>query len=276
MATVWKGFLWLREKGSDTPAHVNTPVSSQARGEVGQVRPVPVFVTTHWSVVMSAATGESTDAGSALEHLCQTYWYPLYADARRRGHSVEDAQDLTQAFFARLLERHWVADADRQRGRFRTFLLPAMSRFMADEWDKARAQKRGGGITHVPLQLDEAETRYGCEPPDERTPEQYFERRWALTLLDAVLRRLQAEYAREGKAQVFEALNSALAGGRESQPYAQLASRAGMSEGAVKVAVHRLRKRYRHMLREEIARTMAVGADVDEELRQLFAVLAEA
>jgi RNA polymerase sigma factor (sigma-70 family) len=224
---------------------------------------------------MSAARGDTTDAQWALEHLCRTYWYPLYAYARRRGHSVEDAQDLTQAFFARLLERHWVADADRERGRFRTFLLTAMSRFMADEWDRLRAQKRGGGIAHIPLQLDDAETRYGCEPADERTPEQYYERRWALTLLDAVLQRLNAEYAQEGKAELFEALSATLTGGRETQPYAELAVQTGLSEGAVKVAVHRLRKRYRQMLREEIARTMAVGADVDEELRQLFAVLSE-
>jgi RNA polymerase sigma-70 factor (ECF subfamily) len=149
-----------------------------------------------------------------------------------------------------------------------------MSRFMADEWDKVRAQKRGGGVGHVPLQLDEAETRYGCEPADDRTPEQYFERRWALTLLDTVLQRLRAEYEREGKGELFAALNSTLAGSRESQPYAELAAHAGFSEGAVKVAVHRLRKRYRHLLRAEIAQTMAEGADVDEELRYLCAVLA--
>jgi RNA polymerase sigma-70 factor (ECF subfamily) len=150
-----------------------------------------------------------------------------------------------------------------------------MSRFMADEWDKARAQKRGGGAGHVPLQFDEAETRYGCEPADNRTPEQYFERRWALTVLESVLERLRAGYVQEGNAKLFMALSSALTGSGEAQPYAQLAAEAGMSEGAVKVAVHRLRKRYRQMLRAEIARTMAAGADVDEELRQLFAVLAE-
>jgi RNA polymerase sigma factor (sigma-70 family) len=225
-------------------------------------------------VVLAAANADTAEAQAALERLCRTYWYPLYAYARRRGQPVEDAQDLTQAFFERLLERHWVGDADRERGRFRSFLLTAMNRFMCDEWDKLRAQKRGGGVKHIPLQLDEAETRYGCEPADDRTPEQYFERRWALTLLDTVLQRLRAEYERDGKGDLFAVLNSTLAGGRESQPYAKLAAQVGLSEGAVKVAVHRLRKRYRHMLRTEIAETMAEGADVDEELHHLFAVLA--
>lgn len=225
-------------------------------------------------MVLAAAGADTTHAQVALERLCRTYWYPLYAYARRRGHSVENAQDLTQAFFARLLERHWVGDADRERGRFRTFLLTAMSRFMSDEWDKERAQKRGGGVSHVPLQLDDAETRYGCEPADGHTPEQYFERRWALTVLDTVLQRLRAEYEREGKGELFAALNSTLVGGRESQPYAQLAARLGLSEGAVKVAVHRLRKRYRHLLRTEIAQTVAAEEDVDEELHHFFAALA--
>jgi RNA polymerase sigma-70 factor (ECF subfamily) len=233
-----------------------------------------VFVTTRWSVVMAAGQADSTDAQPALESLCATYWYPIYAYARRRGHSVEDAQDLTQAFFARLLERHWVSNADQHRGRFRTFLLTAMNRFMSDEWDKARAQKRGGGAGHIPLQLDSAETRYGCEPADDRTPEQYFERRWVLTLLENVLARLRGEYEQEGKGRVFAALSSTLPGGDESPRYAELATQAGLSEAAVKVAVHRLRKRYRHRLRTEIADTVAGHSDVDDELRHLFAVLA--
>jgi RNA polymerase sigma-70 factor (ECF subfamily) len=209
-----------------------------------------------------------------LDRLCRTYWYPLYGYARRRGHPVHDAQDLTQAFFARLLERQWVGDANRERGRFRTFLLTAMNRFMADEWDKLRAKKRGGGMDHVPLQLDEAETRYGCEPADNHTPEQYFEVHWALTLLDTVVQRLRAEYERAGKGTLFAALNPTLIGGRESQPYAELAAQLGLSEGAVKVAVHRLRKRYRQLLQEEIAQTVAEGTDPEEELRHLIAVVA--
>ena len=234
----------------------------------------PVFVTTQWSVVLAATRSDTTKAQAAMEKLCRTYWYPLYAYVRRRGHPAQDAQDLTQAFFARLLERHWVDDADRERGRFRTFLLTAMSRFLSDEWDKARAQKRGGDVTHVPVQLDTAETRYGHEPLDDATPEQYYERRWALTLLDTVLQRLRAEYQHAGKGELFDTLNSCLVGGRESQPYAELATKLDMNEGAVKVAVHRLRKRYRKLLRVEIAESMDATEDVDEELRHLFAVLA--
>jgi len=224
--------------------------------------------------VLAATRSDTTQAQAAMENLCRAYWYPLYAYVRRRGHPAQDAQDLTQAFFARLLERHWVGDADRERGRFRTFLLTAMSRFLSDEWDKVLAQKRGGNVTHVPVQLDTAETRYGHEPLDEGTPEQYFERRWALTLLDTVLQRLRTEYEYAGKGELFAALNSCLVGDRESQPYAELGSKLDMNEGAVKVAVHRLRKRYRTLLRAEIAETMAAGEDVDEELRHLFAVLA--
>jgi DNA-directed RNA polymerase specialized sigma24 family protein len=167
-----------------------------------------------------------------------------------------------------------VVDADRERGRFRTFLLTALSRFLANEWDKLRAQKRGGDAVLVPLQLDTAETRYGHEPADKCTPEQCYERRWALTLLDTVLQRLRAEYETEGKEELFAALGGTLVGSRESQPYALLAARLSLNEGAIKVAVHRLRKRYRQLLREEISQTTASPEEVDEELRYLFAVLA--
>ena len=235
----------------------------------------PVFVTTQWSVVLTAAQPEAAQAGAALEKLCRTYWYPLYAYVRRRGHAPADAQDLTQAFFARLLERNWVGAADRERGRFRTFLLTAMNRFLADEWDRGRAQKRGGDRVHVPLQLDTAETRYGVEPADAAaTPEQSYERRWALTLLDTVLQRLRGEYERAGRGALFAGLNGSLIGGRESQPYAELAGQLNLREGAVKVAVHRLRKRYRELLRAEIAQTLTATEEVDEELRHLFSVLA--
>jgi RNA polymerase sigma factor (sigma-70 family) len=232
-----------------------------------------VFATTHWSVVLTAGRNDTTRARAALENLCQTYWYPLYAYVRRRGHSPEDAQDLTQAFFARLLERNWVGSADQQKGRFRSFLLSALNHFLADEWDRARAQKRGGGIPPVPLQFDTAETRYGHEPVDHVTPEQNYERRWALTLLDTVLRRLRSEYEQEGRADLFAALHPCLVGDRTAQPYAELAAKLGISEGTVKSAVHRLRQRYRRLLRDEIAQTVAEPGEVDDELRHLFVVL---
>jgi RNA polymerase sigma factor (sigma-70 family) len=233
-----------------------------------------VFVTTHWSLVLAARRSDSTQASAALASLCRIYWYPLYAYVRRRGYSVEDAQDLTQEFFARLLEQRWLGQADRTRGRFRTFLLSAMSHFLANEWDKARAQKRGGAVQLVPLQFDAAETRYGKEPTDPFTPEQAYERRWAVTLLEAVLQRLQKECVAEGKAELFEALKPCLVGERDSQPYVSLATRLRLSEGAVKVAVHRLRQRFRQLLRDEIANTVATPAEVDEEMHHLFAVLA--
>jgi RNA polymerase sigma-70 factor (ECF subfamily) len=234
----------------------------------------PVFVTTHWSVVLTAGRTDTTRAHDALAKLCQTYWYPLYAYVRRRGQSPEDAQDLTQEFFARLLEKNWVGNADQTKGRFRSFLLSAMNHFLADEWDKARAQKRGGGVPAVPLQFDAAETRYGVEPADPTTPERIFERRWALTLLEEVLSHLRAEYAQEGKADLFATLHPCLVGERTAQPYAELAAKLGTSEGMVKSAVHRLRQRYRQLLRDEIANTVAGTEEVDEELRHLFAVLA--
>lgn len=236
----------------------------------------PAFVTTHWSVVLTAGRSDTTRAHAALSRLCKSYWYPLYTYVRRRGHSPEDAQDLTQEFFAHLLERNWVGKADQMKGRFRSFLLSTMNHFLADEWDKARAQKRGGGVPLVPLQLDTAETRYGLEPADNVTPERSFELRWALTLLEEVLKRLQAEYEQEGKADLFAALNPCLVGERTSQPYAELAKKLGVNESTVKSAVHRLRQRYRQLLRDEIAQTVATPDEVDEELRHLFAVLAGA
>jgi RNA polymerase sigma-70 factor (ECF subfamily) len=232
------------------------------------------FVTTHWSVVVSAGRSDTPRAAAALQRLCAVYWYPLYAYVRRRGYSPHDAQDLTQEFFARLLEGNRVRTADQQKGRFRSFLLAGMNNFLADEWDKSRAQKRGGGLRTVPLQFDTAETRYGSEPVDDVTPEHGFERRWALTLLDDVLKRLGQEYEREGKADLFAALNPCLVGDRTSQPYLELAERLGTTESALKSVVHRLRRRYRQLLREEIANTVAAPDDVDDELRHLFSVLA--
>ncbi len=231
------------------------------------------FVTTHWSVVLTAGRSDTTRAHAALEKLCRAYWFPLYAYARRRGYSVEDAQDLTQEFFARVLEHHWLARADQAKGRFRTFLLTAMERFLANEWDKVRALKRGGGQRNIPIQLDTAETRYGVEPADTRTPEQAFEYRWALALLDEVVGQLEAEFRSQDQAEMFTTLKPCLVGDRASQPYAELAGKLGMEEGAVKVAVHRLRQRYRELLRAEIANTVDSDSEVEAEMRHLFNVL---
>jgi RNA polymerase sigma-70 factor (ECF subfamily) len=224
------------------------------------------FVTTHWSVVVRAG-GKSA---AALEKLCQTYWYPLYAYVRRQGHSPEDAQDLTQEFFAKLIAKHYLGDVDRSKGKFRSFLLASLKHFLANEWDKAHAQKRGGGQTIVSL---DAETRYKLEPADNISADKIFERRWALTLLDEVLKRVREEYAADGKTKLFDQLKVTLTGERSTIPYAELGAQLGMSGGAVKVAVHRLRQRYRDALRDEIAETVAGPEEVEEELRQLFAAL---
>jgi RNA polymerase sigma factor (sigma-70 family) len=224
-------------------------------------------------VVRTAGGKDTASARQALAKLCQTYWYPLYAYVRRRGFSPPDAEDLTQEFFARFLEHDWVANADREKGRFRSFLLSAMNHFLANEWDKARAQKRGGGATLLPLEFNTAETRFSREPADNVTPEQQFERHWALTLLTTVTTKLQAEYEQNGNKELFAALNPCLVGDRTSQPYEELARKLEMTEGAVKSAVHRLRQRYRQLLREEIAQTITEPGGVEEELRHLIAVL---
>jgi RNA polymerase sigma factor (sigma-70 family) len=234
----------------------------------------PVFVTTRWSVVVSAQGKDSPAAARALEQLCRAYWYPLYAHVRRAGHTPADAEDLTQAFFARLLEKDWLGMADRERGRFRSFLLGSLKHFLANEWDKARARKRGGHLQVVSLDAPAGEERFRQEPMAQGSPDREFDRRWALALLDTVLARLEQDYAQAGKAVAFQHLKSALSGGRSDVPYARLSEALGMSEGAVRVAVHRLRQRYREVLREEIAQTVATATEVEDELRQLFAALA--
>jgi RNA polymerase sigma factor (sigma-70 family) len=232
------------------------------------------FVTTHWSVVLAADQADTTRARDALSRLCQTYWLPLYAYVRRSGYSQHDAQDLTQEFFARLLGKNVLADADESRGRFRSYLLASLKHFLANEWDKARAQKRGGG--QVPIAIDPAAAETGCafEPADPTTAEKMYERRWALTMLDQVLRRLRREYVETGRETLFEQLKSTLIEASRSVRYAEIACGLGTSEGAVKVAVHRLRQRYREVLRAEIADTVAGPAEVEDELRNLFAALA--
>ena len=224
--------------------------------------------------MLAAGRSDSTHARSALEKLCRTYWQPIYAFVRRQGHSPHDAQDLTQEFFARLLEKKSLADVDRAKGRFRSFLLASLKHFLANEWDKARAQKRGGGQVLIPIDAQSAETACGVDPADQATAEKIFERRWALTLLDHALQRLREEHVREGKESLFEQLKVTLTESSRSVRYAEMASQLQMSEGAVKVAVHRLRQRYRELLRAEIADTVTTPAEVEEEIRALFSALA--
>jgi RNA polymerase sigma factor (sigma-70 family) len=237
-----------------------------------KARSAGVFATTRWTMVMQAGT-DSPNAQQALETLCRNYWYPLYAYVRRQGHNPHDAQDLTQAFFARLLQKNYLADVNREKGRFRSFLLASLKHFLANEWDRERALKRGGGKKLIALDEDSAESRYKLEPKDDLSADRIYERRWALTLLDQVLAKLRAEFEADSKAHHFEALKDYLAAGRASVSYAQAAERLGMNEGAVKVAVHRLRKRYRELLRAEIAQTVATASEIEAEIRHLFAAL---
>jgi RNA polymerase sigma-70 factor (ECF subfamily) len=231
------------------------------------------FATTQWSQVLAARDGTSSKARQALADLCSTYWYPLYAYVRRRGYRPDEAQDLTQAFFARLLEKESLRAADRERGRFRSFLLASLQHFLCNEHDRARARKRGGGRAALSFDLDAAEDRYRLDPSHDLTPEKLFERRWALTLLDQVLGRLRQEWEADGKGPLFVALKPTLTGEANTDSYREVASHLGLSEAGVKVTVHRLRRRYRDLLREEIGRTVAQARDVEDEIRNLFAVL---
>jgi DNA-directed RNA polymerase specialized sigma24 family protein len=231
------------------------------------------FQTTHWSVVLLAGHGGEAGARQALELLCRTYWYPLYAYVRRRGHGPEEAQDLTQEFFARLIANHDLARADREKGRFRSFLLAAMNHFLVSEWRKVHAAKRGGGQFVISLDGLTAEERYRREPMCERTPETLYEQRWALTLFDGALARLQQEWGSAGKAREFDRLKQFLTNEAGDGEYAQAATALDMTVGAVSVAVHRVRHRYSQLVREEIAHTVADPADLEDEVRHLFAVL---
>jgi RNA polymerase sigma-70 factor (ECF subfamily) len=232
------------------------------------------FATTHWSLIVAAREPSSPAARQALALLCEAYWYPLYAYIRRRGHAADEAQDLTQEFFARLLERDLLGAADPADGRFRAFLLAACKHFLANEHDRACALKRGGGRASLSLDLEGAEGRYGREPSHDLTPDKLFERRWALTLLDRVLARLREEFMAKGKAETFDRLRVFLVGDRGAPSHGEVAGELGMTAGAVKVAVHRLRQRYRELLREEIAHTVEGPEQIDEEVRDLFAALA--
>jgi RNA polymerase sigma-70 factor (ECF subfamily) len=231
------------------------------------------FDTTHWSAVRAAGGNTSTGSRRALEELCRRYWYPLYCYVRRQGNSPEDAQDLTQEFFSRFLEKEHVKLADRERGRFRTFLLTSLKHFLVNEWAKRRAAKRGGGQV---FSLDEqlAEQRYGFEPVDDLTPEKLYDKNWASALLERTVQRLREEYAGFGKLSLFEQLQGLLRGEKADVPYADLAQRLDMSVGALKVAVHRLRHRYQEMLHAEVAETVGSPDEIEEELRYLAELLA--
>lgn len=234
-----------------------------------------VFATTHWSVVLAAGQDDSPAASQALETLCRTYWYPLYAYIRRGGHAPHDAEDLTQEFFARLLAKDFPAGISPLGGKFRSYLLTALKHFLANEREYAQTAKRGGGKIAFSLDELDAETRYQFEPADEETPESLFEKRWASTLLDQAMHRLQAEYLAAGKADLFDRLKPFLTGADRSIAYAGLAAQLQTSEDAVKMAVHRLRKRYGEVLRAEIAQTVARPQEIEEEIRQLIRLAAK-
>jgi RNA polymerase sigma-70 factor (ECF subfamily) len=233
----------------------------------------PQFHTTHWSIVAAAAGQGGEASKAALADLCQAYWYPLYAFLRRRGSNTEDARDLTQGFFALLLEKGYLADADPERGRFRSFLRTAIARFASKQHERAAALKRGGGHRLLSIDFGEGERRYQREPADNWTAERIFERRWALTLLDRTLARLRQEHEDAGKLDHFETLKVFLTGESGAAPLRQVAEQLGMTEGAVKVAIHRLRQKYRELLRDEISQTVAAQDDVDDELSLLLAAL---
>lgn len=232
-----------------------------------------VFATTHWSVVLDAGQDDSPQAAGALEWLCRTYWYPLYAYVRRQGHNPVDAQDLVQEFFARFLERNYLRLADRNRGRFRTFLLTSLKHFLINEWSKANCEKRGGRQSLLSWDKELAESRFAAEPAIEQAPDALYDRRWAATLMERSLAALRKEFEQSGKQDLFDRLKVFVWGEKNSISYAAMAEELGMTEGAVKVAVHRLRQRYGDLLRTEVGRTVATPAEIDEELRYLISVI---
>ena len=229
-----------------------------------------IFATTRWTVVLAAGCGSAPQAKLALEELCRTYWYPLYAYVRRHGQSRENAEDLTQAFFARFLEKNYLEGLSSNKGKFRAFLLAALKHFLANEWDRARRQKRGCGVLPLSLDWQDAEMRYQIDPADNLSPDKLFDRAWAVTLLEKVIVRLREENVSEGKTKLFEQLKPFLMAGKGAIPYGDAALALGLTDGAVRVAVHRMRRRYRELLREEIAQTLSDPAQAEEEIQALF------
>lgn len=229
-----------------------------------------IFATTHWTVVLAAGQRSSPKADHALDQLCRTYWFPLYAYVRRRGHNREDAEDLTQTFFARFMAKNYLEGLNAERGRFRAFLLASLKHFLANEWDKSQRQKRGGQVPHLSLDWQTADTQFQLAAPAESSPELAFDREWAVALLAQVLARLAAECEHDGRGHQFTVLKPFLTAHKDSLPQSEAAQTLGLGMGALRVAIHRLRKRYRQLLRDTIAQTVAEPAQVDEEIRALF------
>ncbi|MFQ5742194.1 MAG: RNA polymerase sigma factor [Acidobacteriota bacterium] len=237
--------------------------------------PAGGFETTRWTLVLKAGDLRKPESHQALATLCQIYWYPLYACVRRMGYERESAEDLTQGFFTQLLEKNYLQAADPHRGRFRTFLLTSLKHFVANEWHRQQAAKRGGGSALFPLELDDAEARFGREAPLPTTPEEIFDRRWALTQLARAMDRLEEEMSDAGRRDRFERLRCFLASERPAPSYKEIATELEMSVGAVKAAVHRMRKRFGDLLRAEVAQTVGSAEEVDAELRYLLSVIGE-
>ena len=232
------------------------------------------FRTTNWSLVLAAGRDSTPNGREALANLCESYWHPLYAYIRRQGRDVDEARDLTQAYFVQLLEKDYLNQVEPKAGRFRSFLLTTLKHFLANEWNKAHASKRGGNQTPISLDNGTAEQRYRIEPADELTPEKLFERRWTLTVLERVLDRLSAEFSRAGKSEQFEQLSPYLTGDGPQIPYKEVADRLGVDKGSVKVGVHRLRRRFGKLLQEEVAHTVSSDDQIDREIRHLLSGMA--
>jgi DNA-directed RNA polymerase specialized sigma24 family protein len=230
----------------------------------------PVFGTTHWTTVLAAGDRNHPDTNEAIDRLCRTYWYPVYAYVRRKGRIAADAEDLTQEFFSRLLARDFPAGVERQGGKFRSYLLRSLDHFLINEWTRGKAVKRGGGATTFSLDGVDADARYALEPADGSTPESVYDRRWAATVLETVRARLRDEYATQGKGELFAALEPSLTGGGDLRPHSELMAELDLKPSALKMAVHRLRKRFGELLRDEIAQTVSTPAEVEDELRQLI------
>jgi RNA polymerase sigma factor (sigma-70 family) len=249
------------------------PPEPDSHSEIRPRADSAVFATTHWSVVLAAGHSSVPGAQAALENLCRTYWFPLYAFARRQGNTPEDAQDLTQDFFSRLLEKNYLATVNPNLGKFRTFLLRSLKNFLVNDWKRAGRLKRGGGVEFLSIDTNEAEERYAAEAPDEFNPDAEYETRWAVALIEQVLSTLRQEFDAADKGRLFEELKGFIWGNKTIASYAEIAGQLDLSEGAVKVAVHRLRQRFRELLRAEVAHTVARPEDIDVELRHLIGVL---